>query len=600
VSRLRRLALVVSAVTAAWAALVAITGGMSVPVGPVRISSRSAWRPLVVALAFLAAGLWRTTADQRRRLLAAAAAAADQHARGLAAGLALGLGLVSATFGTHVAGGSDSSGYLSQSRLWAEGRVTAAAPAISDAPWPERGRLVAPFGYRPTGRPDELGPTYAPGLPWLMALSAAVVGEAGRFVWTPLLAGLFVWGAFQLAALATPPAVALAATLLAAGSPPVLFESTQTMSDLPVAALWLWVLIWLRAPGRRATIGAGLLAALALLMRPNLVIAAGAVWAAALAADRGSVRERAGRAALRAVPLAAAALIVAAINTRLWGSPFISGYGSGSELFGAVNVLPNLAALWEWTRETRGYWTALGLGALVALGLRPAGRAWWPGLGLIAGVLASYLPYAQFVEWWYLRFYLPAWPIVAAAFAVLTWRTLSRWSGDAARLALPAGAAVVALIGATDAQARGVFDLWRGEHRYAAVGRYVQARAGADAVIFAVQHSGAVAYYSGRVIARFDEVAPDGLDQLCQSLAAAGRDVWLVAESWEEAEIRARFASQVRGRLDWAPIAEARVGTARVRIYDLATPTRATGPALVPVAMGGVWPWARDRGGPAQ
>jgi hypothetical protein len=158
----------------------------------------------------------------------------------------------------------------------------------------------------------------------------------------------------------------------------------------------------------------------------------------------------------------------------------------------------------------------------------------------------------------------------------------------------------VALIGATDAQARGVFDLWRGEHRYAAVGRFVKAHSGADAVIFAVQHSGAVAYYSGRVIARFDEVAPDGLDELCRSLAAAGRDAWLVAESWEEPQIRARFAGQRRGRLDWAPIAEARVGTARVRIYDLATPTRAMGPALVPVAMGGVWPWAHDRDGPAQ
>ena len=137
--------------------------------------------------------------------------------------------------------------------------------------------------------------------------------------------------------------------------------------------------------------------------------------------------------------------------------------------------------------------------------------------------------------------------------------------------------------------------MWRGEQRYRDVGRWVADHAGADAVLLAVQHSGALAYYTGRTIARFDELPSDDLDRLCQQLAAAGRDVWLVADDWEEPEIRRRFAGQARGGLDWAPIAEARVGPARVRVYDLATPTRATGPALIAVATGGVWPWARDR-----
>jgi len=74
-----------------------------------------------------------------------------------------------------------------------------------------------------------------------------------------------------------------------------------------------------------------------------------------------------------------------------------------------------------------------------------------------------------------------------------------------------------------------------------------------------------------------------------------GGNVWLIADDWEEPEIRRRFAGQARGGLDWAPIAEARIGPTRVRVYDLATPTRATGPALIAVATGGVWPWARDR-----
>ena len=132
------------------------------------------------------------------------------------------------------------------------------------------------------------------------------------------------------------------------------------------------------------------------------------------------------------------------------------------------------------------------------------------------------------------------------------------------------------------------------------MGRYVDGYAGRNAVILAMQHSGAVAYYSGRAIARYDEVPSDRLDAFCTALAAAGREVWLVVDQWEEPEIRARFATQRRGRLDWAPIAEARVGPARVHVYDMATPTRATAPALVPVASGGPWPWARQRDGPAK
>ena len=594
--RLRRCALALAAVAATWAAVIATTGGGTFFLGELRVSSRSAWRPAVAALALVAAALWRTTADERRQLLAAVGRGADRSAPWLAGAVTLASVIVSVVLGTHVAGAADASGYVSQSRLWAAGRVTAPAPRLIDAPWPDRGRLVSPLGYRPAVTVDELGPTYAPGLPWLMAAGAAVLGDAGRYVWTPIGAGVLVWGTYALTAAAAPPAVALGAALLVAGSPPVLWESMQTMSDLPVAALWVWVLVWLRKGGTRATIGAGVVAAIALAVRPNLVLAAGGVWVASLAADGGPLAARLRRAAVRAVPLALAALAVALLNTYLWGSPFISGYGPAGEIFGAANVVPNLRTAWAWTVETRGYWAGLGLGALAGLALRREGARWWPGLGLAAGVFASYLPYAQFVEWWYLRFYLPVWPVAAAALTVVVWRWAGRWSPEGARLAIVGAALVTALSGVTYADSRAAFSLWRGEQRYAAVGDYVRTHASDDAVIFAVQHSGAIAYYGERVIARFDDVATEAFDRLCLTLAASGRDVWLVVEDWEEPEIRTRFDSQLRGRLDWAPLAEARAGSARVRVFDLVTPTRATGPELIPVATRGPWPWARRAG----
>ena len=97
--------------------------------------------------------LWRTTADERRRLLRTRVPRPPIVTRRWPPRLlaAAPLTVLSAVLGTHVAGGADSSGYLSQSRLWAAGRVTAAAPVLVDAPWPERGRFVAPLGYRPGG-----------------------------------------------------------------------------------------------------------------------------------------------------------------------------------------------------------------------------------------------------------------------------------------------------------------------------------------------------------------------------------------------------------------------------------------------------------------
>jgi hypothetical protein len=597
----RRLALWLAAVLGLWTAAVVASGGVSFVLGGLRVSSRSAERPAALALVMLVLALWRLPAEARRRWLRAVADGADRQAPWLAAVLALAVTLLSVQYGSHVAGGSDSSGYLSQSLLWGAGRLTADAPVISDAPWPARGQLVAPLGYRPTPAPDQLGPTYAPGLPLLMALGAGVAGDAGRYVWTPLAAGLLVWATFRLAAFTAPPAAALAAAALVATSPPMLFQATETMSDLPVAALWAWALVWLRRPGAGARAAAGVFSGVALLVRPNMAPAAAAVWTAVLAQEPGSLRQRLMPVAMGAAPVALAALAVALVNALIWGSPFISGYGPPESLYSRSAILPNLQALWTWTAETRGYWTAAGLAALVALAAqRGGGRAWWPGLALVAGALASYLTYATFIEWWYLRFYLPAWPVLAAAIVAAVWQLLAAWSRDAARLTLAAAAVAVTALMTADVRDRQLFELWRGNQRYAAVGRYVDGHAGRDAVILALQHSGAVSYYSGRAIARFDEVPSDMLDAFCTALAAAGREVWLVVDQWEEPEIRARFPTQRRGRLDWAPIAQARVGPARVHVYDMATPTRATAPTLIPVAAGGPWPWARQRDGPAK
>ena len=598
-ARLRPAFAVLGTLLGAWAGVVWITGGFVLHAGDVRVSSRSAGRPALLAALIFAAAVWGMSADERCAMLARGRTRGDRLAVWAAALLALSVAAASALYGAHVAGASDASGYVSQSRLWQEGRVRVAAPGLLQTGWPVRGWLVAPLGYAPSHVQGELGPTYAPGLPWLMAVGAAVLGEGGRYIWTPLFAGLLAWGTFLLARREAPPLVALGAAALVATSPPVLFAAMQTMSDLPAAALWLGALLALASDRAGSAVVSGALAAVALVVRPNLVLVAAAVWAADIAAGHVGLRARLGRAVRWAAPVAIGAGAVAVVNTALWGSPTVSGYGANGDLFQAGNVAGNLDNLWRWTVETRGYWCLAGVIALAWATVSGDRRRAWPAAALVVAVVGSYLVFAVFAEWWYLRFYLPAWPVLASAATVGVWRVLSRWSDDVAALAVAAAAVVIGAVGVQDASASGTFGLWKREQRYASVAAFVRDEAPPGAVILAVQHSGSVAYYAGRTIGRWDYVSPGGLDDFCARLGAEGRATWLVVDDWEEPPFRQHFPHDVRGRLDWAPLGEARVGTTRVRVYDLTTPTRAVGPALIPVATSSPWPWSRIHQPPA-
>lgn len=589
-SRLPRVLGVSGAVALAWAVLAWLTGGVAFSVAGVRVSARGPTRPALIGLVLLALALWRLTPQARRVAVARTAARTDRVAPWVAALIAVGLAALSAVYGAHVAGGADSSGYLNESRLLQQGRVTMPVAAIDGQEWPWRGWLTSPLGFSPSPIPERLAPTYAPGLPLLMAAGAAVLGEAGRFLWTPLLVGLLVALTYRWAAAVTPPTIALAATVLVASSPPLLFAAVQTMSDVPVSALWLAALLLAGGARLWRQVAAGLVLALAVLVRPNLVLVAGAVWLASLLAG-GDGADRIKRAIVVGAPAGMAAIGIAMMNRRLWGSALSSGYGSAAILYAWAPVPENLAAIWRWTGETGGYWMPFGVVAAIVAGLRD--RRWRGGALLAATVFASYLPYFVFKEWWYLRFYLPAWPVAATGAAAGAWWLLRGRLGELSPIVVLALALAVAATGERRAHAVDIFGFWRDDQRYAAIGTFVREHTSPRAVIVAVQHSGALAYYGGRSIGRFDHVNGDALDVTCERWRRDGREVWAVLEAWEEVEFRQRFAGQVRGRLDWAPIGESRVGPTRVRIYDLADPTRQTAPALVPPGPSRPWPWLR-------
>ncbi len=569
-----RIFAVAGACAVALAAAVAATGGIDWSGGALPLRVHHPWRLLAAGLCLIAAAFW-LGGGQVSAALSRAWDARDRHAARIAfasAAIAMLAGLVK---GTRVAGGADAYGYVSQALLWLKGLPVQAEPLAAALPWPLAEWSLSPLGFRPGVDPGTIVPTYPPGLPLAMA-AAAGIGGTGAVYWVvPVLGAAAVWLTFLLGRRFADACSGAAAALLLAASPVFLYQLVQPMSDVPVTACWL-LSLWGAAAG--APLVAGLGAAAAVLTRPNLAPIALLVTAAVAA--HAHVRHRNPRAMLRAaimctVPLAAAAGFLAWLNTRLYGSPFVSGYGAASELFALANMPVNAGRYTRWLLDTQTPIVLLGLATPFAArswkpgtpGVSPPAQAWF-GLGFAALVLACYLPYSPFEEWWYLRFLLPAIPVLLIlAMAVLV------------RLALAAPAVtrvplLVACVGllawhyVATASERSAFALDRLESRYLAAGAFASRALPERAVLLSVQESGPLRMYGGRATVRFDHLDPQGLDAAVQFLDREGHRPYFVLEAWEEPQFRERFAaSSALGLLDWPPIAE--VGKpVRVRFYD--------------------------------
>jgi hypothetical protein len=198
----------------------------------------------------------------------------------------------------------------------------------------------------------------------------------------------------------------------------------------------------------------------------------------------------------------------------------------------------------------------------------PAPAHGWFGLAFATLVLACYLPYSPFDEWWYLRFLLPAIPVLL----LLTTPVLVRLASCAPAAARgPLLVTAVALLAAhylSTANTGGAFDLRRLESRYVTAGAFTSTRLPGNALLLSMQESGPLRMYGRRATVRYDRLDPAGLDAAVEDLVRAGFQPYFVLEAWEEAQFRDRFArSSALGLLDWPPMAE--IGRrVKVRFYD--------------------------------
>ena len=218
---------------------------------------------------------------------------------------------------------------------------------------------------------------------------------------------------------------ALLAVAVLAWNPVFVTYAKQPMSDVPATA-WLTLAIVLAMQrGAASAFGAGLAAGAAVITRPALLIAAATIPFVSL---RGEARYR--RFVLSGLGAAIGVAIQMAIQAKLFGSPFVTGYGSAEGAFSLAHVPINLGIF------AKQIWLAFGpiwlIGTVAGLVISPPDLR-WRLLTVFAAVTLPYLFWLPFDHWETLRFLLPGVAIlsalIAASFVTLARRMRVRRDG---------------------------------------------------------------------------------------------------------------------------------------------------------------------------
>ena len=516
----------------------AVSGGFRTTVGGLRISARS---PLPIAfLALINFTVWLSWARRAQAVDRDLEAAWQRltHRVSVVA-VALMVVAITAVFATRSAAGADASGYLSQADLWHDGKLFIRDPLQIDL-MDRDGSLTTPLGWRPTGLAMQ-APTYPPGLPLLMAIPHAIAGVNGAAAVVLASAAIAIAAAAFVASRLAGSAAALLTAVMLGFTPVFLYQSIQPMSDVPVTAAWMTCFALLARRGASSDAPAGIACALAVLIRPNL--APLAIVPFLFAHKRLSF----------AVPVAIAGIFLAFVQWVWYGSPLRSGYGSAEELFALANVMPNASRYVRWMLAT----APVMLFGVIAFWRFRRERIAQAMAAFAVLVVASYLIYAVFDDWSYLRFLLPALAVLAilAASGMCVW--FIRWPVSVRVPALFALALGITAYNIYTARILGTFQLADRLSRVARVAEYVDANVPSEAVILSGEQSGAMRYYTGRPILRWEAATPDALGRAVTTLEQSGRPVFIVLDAWEEEQFRTKLGAYPAAALDWPPMVEA-------------------------------------------
>jgi hypothetical protein len=378
----------------------------------------------------------------------------------------------------------------------------------------------------------------------------------------PALGALTVWLTFLLGRHLAGPVAGLIAGATLLSSPPFLIQLVSPMSDVPVTAWWLLASVLAMRRTVPTLVASGAAAALAVVTRPNL--APLGLLVAVLAGAGTDTRDRLRALAAWAPTALVGPVATAVIHAHLYGSPFASGYGDLGVLYAGAHVWPNVQryASWLWTNQTP--FIAAGVCAVPLLLRRgrpdDARLAAW-ALCFALTVVCSYLWYLPFEEPTFLRFLLPAYPMLlttAAATVVLIASTRPRVQPLAA-------AAIAAVIWTGWGQADPAFSAAREVERFRIAGEWTRTLP-PDAIVISNMHSGSVRYYGDRLTLRSEWVSADQYDDMMAFLTQQHRPTYAVFDREELPHFTRWFAGSDLSWLRAEPVA---VIDGRVYVYSV-------------------------------
>jgi Dolichyl-phosphate-mannose-protein mannosyltransferase len=472
--------------------------------------------------------------------------------------------------GSFVAGGSDSYGYLSQARLWAQGAPIAHEPLVARVTWQDADKTFAPLGYKPGVEPGTIVPVYSVGYPMLMGLVQRMFGHHAQMAIVPLMAAGLVVCTAAIGAAVGGPEVAILSSLLLATSPPFVYQSLQPMSDIPVAFWWTLAAVLAFRRSRAAHVAAGAAVAAAILTRPNLIPLAAPLALFGVLMNRRDGHGpnwRAGGAVVSGAVMGAVATAV--VNTIFYGGAAVSGYGTPRELYALEHLSTNLARYFGWLIDTETPLVVMSLAGMLALARAGGARRWiaFHAAAVVSIVLCSYLFYMPFESWTYIRFLLPMYPLLFVSLLGI---------GAIEPLQNRPRVRTIVLLGLTlviIASHLRYIHQWSllstkdFERRYFVVAQYARNALPHNAVFIALQHSGNIRYYADRTTLRYDWIPAQSLDDALAQLNALGFKPYFLLEDWEEPRFQSRFGAFSRlGKLDWPPTVTLR--REGIRIWD--------------------------------